>query len=140
MPEVFSNAWAAACARELNGRPAYQAAAATWEGAVVLQMSGGDIDVPDRAVFLDLWHGQCRTARAAAPGDLDMAAYVLAGTIDAWRGVLEGRTAPLLAIMSGKLRITKGSLAGLAPYIGAAKELVAAATAVETDFPEGGTD
>jgi putative sterol carrier protein len=136
MPDVFSDEWAAACARELNGRPAYRNAAATWEGAIVLQMTGDGERLHDRAVFLDLWHGQCRAARAVMAGDLDAATYVLTGTIEAWRSVLEGRLAPLLAIMSGKLRITKGSLAGLAPYIGAAKELVGAATAVQTRFPE----
>jgi putative sterol carrier protein len=40
----------------------------------------------------------------------------------------------LFAIMTGRLRITKGSLLNLMPYVGAAKELVGAAAAVPSSF------
>lgn len=132
---VFSGAWAAACADLLSRSTAYRAAATTWEGAILLLMLPDDGTREERRVFLDLWHGDCRSARAAERSDEAFARYVLAGTESAWRLVLTGRAAPLLAIMTGKLKLTKGSLAELVPFAVAARELVAAAAAIDASFP-----
>jgi putative sterol carrier protein len=134
---VFSDDWARACADVLNQRLGYRAAAATWEGAILLMMTAIGPDQGERRVFLDLWHGDCRAARAADPADEAAARYVLSGTVIAWRQVLTGTQAPLIAIMTGKLRLTKGSLVELIPYVNAAKELVAAAALVQATFPDG---
>lgn len=136
--EVFSEAWATEWCRVLNDRPAYQAAAATWEGAVALVMTrGGVASSEERSVFLDLWHGRCLAARVATPEDLEAARYILSGTAPGWRGVLSGTMAPLTAIMTGKIRLTKGSMASLVPFAGAARELVVAALEMEVSFPAG---
>ena len=71
--------------------------------------------------------------------DLETARYVLTGKAGAWKDVLTGRTAPLLAIMTGKLKLSRGSLGELAPFAGAAKELVVTAQAIDTGFPAGWT-
>ena len=136
--EAFSEAWAAEWCRVLNSRPAYQATAATWEGGVALVMTRDGSETSEtRSVFLDLWHGQCRAARLAAPDDLNEARYVLSGTGPAWRGVLSGTIAPLTAVMTGKIRLTKGSMASLVPFAAAARELVVVATEMEVSFPGG---
>lgn len=132
---VFSDAWAIACAEVINRSTAYRQSAITWEGALVLLMMPDRAPGEERRVYLDLWHGDCRAARAATPDDEAIARYVLAGTVSSWHLVLTGRTAPLLAIMTGKLKLAKGSLAELIPYTGAAKELVTAAAAIEAIFP-----
>ena len=136
--EVFSEAWSQVWCEELNSRPAYQETAAGWEGAVALVMNrdgsaGGEI----RAVYLDLWHGVCRTARVASESDLEAARFILSGNAQAWRGVLSGKVAPVTAVMTGKIRLTKGSLGALMPYAAAARELLAAAMAMDVSFPEG---
>ncbi len=133
---VFSDSWAIACADVLNQNSAYRTAAATWEGAILLLMTPNATGGEERRVFLDLWHGECRSARAAYLADEQEARYVLAGTQAAWQLVLTGKVAPLLAIMTGKLRLAKGSLAELVPYTGAAKELVSAAAAIDAIFPD----
>jgi len=131
---VFSDDWACACAQALNQSSAYRAAAATWEGAIMLNMQAPGPG--ERRVYLDLWHGDCRAARAAGDEEEHLARYILSGTLDAWRAVLEGRTAPLVAVMTGRLRLTKGALAELVPFAGAARELVAAAASVASTWPE----
>ena len=133
--ELFSDGWARACAAGINANLDYRAAAATWEGAVLLVMTP-EPGLETRAVYFDLWHGDCRAGRAAEPHDVAEAAYVIEATAAAWRQVLEGRMAPLLAIMTGRLVLTKGSLAGLVPYLHAARELVVSAMSVETRFPD----
>jgi putative sterol carrier protein len=134
---IFSDAWATACADQINRNVAYRAAATTWEGAILLLMMPDKGTGDERRVFLDLWHGDCRLARAASQADESEARYVLAGTESSWRMVLTGKVAPLLAIITGKLKLTKGSLAELLPYTGAAKELVSAAAAIDATFPSG---
>ncbi len=132
---VFSAPWAAACTEAINAAPAYRAAAATWEGAILLEMQPDDVTGgPAEQVFFDLWHGECRVARVASPADADAARYVLSGSTSAWELVLSGRVAPLLAVMTGKLKLSRGSLAELLPYVSAAKELVTAVASVPGVF------
>ena len=134
--EIFSNAWASDCARELNHREFYRVAAAAWEGAVVLVCETAGAG-QNRRVWLDLWHGECREARAGSAADLEMARYVFSARASIWRQLLGGKMAPLPAVMTGCLRLTKGAIADLIPYASAAQELVAAAAAVATVFPDG---
>lgn len=131
---MFSAAWAAEWARRLNASDAYRAAAATWEGAVVLQMARPD-DQDGPAVFLDLWHGECRQAREASPEDIEAARFVISGGEAAWRGVLTGQASPVMAVLTGKLRLVRGDIGALLPYANAAKELLASAADFETLFP-----
>lgn len=138
MAEVFSRAWAEEWCLTLNGTPAYRSAAATWEGSVALVMArDGSPKSPRCAVFMDLWHGECRAARVATETDLESATFVLAGSAANWRDLLTGRIAPLMAMMGGKIRLTRGSMAALLPYAAAAKELIAAAIKMESTFPDG---
>jgi len=135
--ELFGEDWARAWREEIAASEAYRSAAASWEGAMVFAMTADEAcGVPgERRVYLDLWHGDCRDARAAAEEDFTAAAYVLTGAPAVWREVLEGGLEPLLAVMSGKLRLARGSVARLLPYVRAAKELLAAARRVPTEFP-----
>lgn len=124
---LFSDAWARACRDEINASREYREAGATWEDAVAFAMDqpGGE-----RAVFVDLWRGECREARQARPGDLDRAPYVIRGDEDTWHAVLEGRLEPLQALVTGKLKLEKGSIGALAFHIRSARELVACASRV----------
>ena len=124
---LFSDAWARACQHEINTSTAYREAAATWEDAVAFAMDTAD---GERAVFVDLWHGECREARTAQPGDLDRAPYVIRGDLETWEAVLGGSLEPLNALVMGKLRLEKGNLGALAFHIKSARELVAAASRV----------
>lgn len=132
---AFSEPWAHAWCAALNGSDAYQAAAATWEGSVAIVATNGNM-LP-AAVFLDLYRGQCRSARIASDADLADAAFVLEGTGAAWRDLLSGRQAPLMALMSGRIRLARGEIAQLIPHAGSARELVAIAGQIPTEFPTG---
>lgn len=135
MPVAFSNEWAVAWGEALNASPEYRAAAATWEGSVAASVTDPDAPAPRAAVYLDLWHGQCRAARAATEGDLADATYLIDAAPAAWRELLGTGTSPLMALMTGRIQLSRGQLATLIPYAGAARELVRLATAVSTEFP-----
>lgn len=135
---MFTREWAVAWGEQINASGAYRNAARTWKWPVVLTMQEDPgLGLGERSVYLDLHQGDCREARDAAPGDLESAPYILAADPATWKQVLDGRLEPIPGIMRGKIRLAKGSLATLLPYVLAAKEMVAAATRVDTRFPEG---
>jgi putative sterol carrier protein len=139
-PEIFTAPWAAAWRRELNASPAYREKAATWEGAVALRMSADPaLGVAEpRAVWLDLHHGACRDARPATPADLDGAAYLFDAEPAVWKEVLGGRLSPVAALLGGRLRLLKGSVMSLLPYVAAAQELMVTASLIYRQFPDSG--
>lgn len=130
---VFSEEWCAAWCAALNAEPAYAQAAATWEGAVVLVAEGEG--VARSGAWLDLHHGACRDARPASPADEVTARYVLTATPSVWRQVLTGGLAPLMGVMLGKIRLARGGLGELLPYVGAARLMVEMAGRVPAAFP-----
>ncbi len=135
--EVFTEEWARACCDELNRREGYRKAAAEWKDAVVLVMERDPaLGVEEeRAFHLDLHGGECRGTRRATEADLEQATYVMRAAPAVWRHILEGATDPIAALMTGRLRLARGSLMSLARHASAAKELVAAASSVEAAFP-----
>lgn len=129
--EVFTAPWADALCAALTSDLEYRAAAARWEGDLVLAMA----DATGAAVLLDLWHGACRGARPATAGDREAAPFVIEATAATWQRVLEGDLDPLFGLMSGTLVLARGHLAKLLPFTAAAKALVAVAARLDTRFP-----
>lgn len=130
---IFGEAWAVACADQLRSRPEFRAAAAKWEGVVMLVMTGLPADA-ERRVYLDLWQGECRTARAGTSEDEESARLVFAATAAAWQQLLSGKLSPLHALLTGKLVLTRGNIMELAPYASLASQLVQAAGAIPADY------
>lgn len=135
--ELFSDGWARAWCAALNASEGYRAAARNWEGVVALVMNGGETA---RAAVIDSAAGICRTARAADAADLASAAYVFEGGPQVWREVFTGQLAPVMALMTGRLKLSRGSLAALMPHAAAARELLAAAGTVPVAFPDARRD
>lgn len=132
MTTLFTAPWVAAWAEALRTSASYRTAARRWEGSIVLETQPAPAHGIDtvRAVYLDLWHGDCRAAGIAGPEAYADASHVLCGAFDTWRQVLRGELAPTMAIMRGKLTLAKGSLSGLLPHVQAATELVRVAQGV----------
>jgi len=136
--EVFTQPWAQEWARELKSSDAYRQAALKWEGSLLIEMEGEAGNGSGPAVLLDLWHGDCRGARLPLPEERESADYVIGGDAGAWRRILAGEIEPIFALMSGKLKLRRGSLAKLTPFLTAAQELVRAAGRIDSHFPEAG--
>ena len=135
MITAFTTEWAEAWGAALNASATYRDAAATWEGSVAVVASTAGERLA--AVFLDVWHGGCRVARAATDADLAEAVYVLEAEPVAWKAVLGGGVSPMMALLSGRVKLARGELAKLLPYATAAKELVTLAGSVPAEFPAG---
>jgi putative sterol carrier protein len=130
---VFSHEWAQAYRDAINANTAYRTASAGWqEGAIALVLRGEAHDV---GVWLDLLKGECLGAESVTLDDAHArAAFVIEADTSTWQEVLGGKLQPLMGIMRGKLRLTKGSMARLLPHTKAANELVACAQSVPTTF------
>ncbi|MFV2071983.1 MAG: Fis family transcriptional regulator [Thermoanaerobaculales bacterium] len=137
--EIFTEDWAQIWNDKINENENYKKAATKWEGAIgMLMTADADMGIPEeRIVIADLWHGDCRGAKAATAADLEETPYLIKAVPIAWKSVLAGKTDPIVGLMGGKLKLAKGSMFALLPYAKAAKELVQSAINVETTFPEG---
>jgi putative sterol carrier protein len=137
--EIFTDDWAQLWSDSINANQDYRKAATKWEGAIAMVMTpDADMGIPDeRIVIADLWHGDCRSAKAAGTAELEEAPYLIKAEPAAWKSVLAGKTDPIVGLMGGKLKLAKGSLFALLPYAKAAKELVRSAIDVDTSYPDG---
>jgi putative sterol carrier protein len=130
--ELFSEVWAAALERELALDADYRRAAADWHGSLLFVLEeDASLGIAGRRVlFLDLAHGNARAVRPALDGDERAARYRLAAPAAIWVDLLDGDLEAGAALMSGKVRLEKGSLFSLFPHLDAARRLLAAARRV----------
>ncbi len=130
--EIFSEAWAVRCGDLLRASSAYRDASTVWEGDLVFRISG----VPEGpAAYFDLWHGDCRAVRPATAHDLASAGYVIEGSAEVWQQILEGRLVPLLALMTGRMKLVRGRIPELVPHANSAKELLTVMSRIDAAFP-----
>lgn len=128
--KVFSAEWAAAFHDAINSNNAYAKSSANWElGKIALMLND------DRAVLLDLLKGNCLGAESINPERAESQAdFIIVGDENTWKEVLSGRLAPLMGIMRGRLKLSKGSISKIMPYALAATELVKSAQTLDTEF------
>ncbi|MGB7337901.1 MAG: SCP2 sterol-binding domain-containing protein [Phototrophicaceae bacterium] len=127
--QAFSQEWATAYHQAINADQAYATSGAKWSlGKLALVLD-------EQAVLLDLDQGQCHSVNSmhASEARTD-AAYIIEGNAAVWQDVLSGKVAPLMGIMSGKLKLTKGSIGSLMPFAKAAVDLVDSAKKLDTQF------
>jgi putative sterol carrier protein len=136
--EMFTHEWAVACGDQINANEDYRKAARTWKWPMVLTMKAdAKLELPERSVYLDLFEGDCREARAAQPADIEHAHYIISADPPTWKRVLDRDLEPIPGLLRGKLKLDKGGLVSLLPYVTAAKEMVSSAANVDTRYPEG---
>jgi len=130
----LSEDWVERFMELINTNQQYEEAAKGWEGDFIFRVDsdGKTVTEPIRA-YVDLWHGKCRAAHHAAPGET--AQYTYSGTLKNWKRLLNLDIGPIKGLFSRKFKI-QGSLMMVMRYIGAAQELVATAARVPTRFPD----
>lgn len=139
--ELFDPQWAKAWQRALTEETDYHEKGVSWDAPVVLQCRDGD---GWRGVYAELSGGACRLARPATEADCASAPFVLSMEQPVWDKLISRKLDPMFAVMTGKLKLTRGTMSQLLPHASAAKELVSAARFVEEgraakrDGPDGG--
>jgi len=136
---LFSPDWAAAFESELADDPGFRPLDAAWGTSLLLVLApeAGQAG-EERALFLDLAHGGDRRAgcsvRPAVRGDSDAARLRVSGPVAAWQQLLRGEIEPSAALMSGRLRLERGSLLSLLPHLEASRRIFAAARRTAARF------
>jgi putative sterol carrier protein len=125
MPSLFDAESLAAWRDHLNTSAVFRDAAAGWRGTLLLLE--GAPDAPERTAWVEVSDGHCAAARGGEAGDAERADFVLAASPATWADLVTARTTPVMAAMTGRLRLVKGDLLALAPHAKAAAALLAAA-------------
>jgi len=139
--------WAELFEKAVNSNDAYAKAADWWEGDFIFQIDPhGGLDKQIR-VWVGLYHGNCTGCKIlkddekykilekgeAPSGQPFEAEYIYAARIDVWEKILRKELDPIRALLSGQAKVT-GDMPKILRATEAAKELVASATTIETEF------
>ncbi len=135
--EVFAQPWLEAWLAQLNSNDAYRKAAAAWEDSLMLVMEADTkAGIPlDRVIWLDLWHGRCRSGNLLRSVTERPAVYIISAEVSCWQAIFDRRLDPILGLMGGKLKLKAGNLLKLVRFSSAARQLVLSAIQVPTYFP-----
>lgn len=137
---VFSEEYAQKWMENINKDMQYAQSAQNWEWPLVLIFEKDpSVGVEeDRPIYLDLWRGECREARAATNEDIEKAPYVISANPHTWKQVLDRKLEPISTIMRGRMKLVKGNMSTLSAYVLAAKYLVESAVKIDdVEFPTG---
>ncbi|NMC06062.1 MAG: hypothetical protein GYA24_12675, partial [Candidatus Lokiarchaeota archaeon] len=103
MVQFNTQAWADEFARCLNNNPNYEKSAKMWEGALVLEFKAEEKKLAsDIRLWLDLWHGKCRSARFLHDGEDSPHEFTIGAAESVWHNLVTGALDPTKAMMSGK--------------------------------------
>jgi len=122
-----SQAWADEFMVKINTSDAYASAAKTWEGDLflVIEESG--------ALYLDLWHGECRQALYTTDLASEKPEFKITANMEKWKKVLAGKLDPVQGMITRQIKLD-GNLVKIMKNVKAAQELVRCATHVDTEY------
>lgn len=114
----FSGSWASALCSALNANGEFIAAAADWGlgalGFVVVPIADEDAGP---ALSLSLKKGTCERARILPTEKAYTSCkIVLESTAEHWGEIFSGKLTPTMALMTGKVKLTRGSISALIPF------------------------
>jgi putative sterol carrier protein len=131
----------------INSNEAYAKAADWWEGDFIfLAEPHGGLDHQIR-IWVGLYHGKCTGSKILQEGDEFRllkkgeepagkpfeVEFVYSARIDVWEKILRKELDPIRALLSGQAKV-EGDMPKILRATEAAKELVASAASVETEF------
>lgn len=128
--------WTAAYEKAVQGNEEWSKAAANWEGDLTIVIKAKpEIDLPEIYLYMDLWHGECRSIRSISKEEGEKAKFVITGEYDRWKQVGKGELDPVKGMMQGKLKL-RGDLPTIVRALKASQELIKSFSKVETVFPD----
>jgi putative sterol carrier protein len=126
--------WIKAAMAEVNNSAAYKKAATNWEGDIIFLVTALPGDRKEVALYMDLWHGECRGAYELTDTAARQAEFKIVAPLAVWRKVLEKKLDPIRGLVSRQLKI-QGKMAKVLKSPKAAVELVNSCAQVDTSWP-----
>jgi putative sterol carrier protein len=133
MPKFPSNEWIVALCEELNNSGAYAEAAKNWEGDFYFIVEPGGPFTGQATLYMDLWHGKCRSAMAVSDPTEKDPAFVMSARYDTWVKVIQNQLDPIKGLMTRQLKL-KGNMTMIMKNVKAAQELVGCCVNVPTEY------
>ncbi|MEM0158657.1 MAG: SCP2 sterol-binding domain-containing protein [Thermoplasmataceae archaeon] len=134
MPKFPSDDWVKEYSEKLNSNEDYADAGKSWEGDILFVIKPDEDHKTEEYVYLDLYHGKCRSARYVHPGEnVPNAQFKYIGTFGNWKRLINKEIDPIQGILTGKFKL-EGSMMKIMRYTKAAKEMVNTASLVKTEF------
>jgi len=128
-----SEEWVKLYMEQLNANKNYEEAAKTWEGDFLfIIQADAELKEPS-TMYMDLWHGKCRSVALVKPGEDKKAAFTYSGPYGNWKKLINKQIDPIQGLLTGKFKL-QGDMAKVLRAVRAAKELVETATKVPTEF------
>ena len=112
MAQFPSAEWLVALQAKLNSDEKYAAIAKGWEGDMLFVIDPGGNLKEEMKLYLDLWHGACRSASVVEPGAEPKATFSLRAPYENFTKLLKGELEPMQALLTRKLGVT-GNMAVL---------------------------
>jgi putative sterol carrier protein len=128
-----SEEWIMAYQQVINDSPAYERAAATWEGDFFFIIQPDANYAIEAIYYLDLWHGKCRRAALVSNGENLAPVFRIEAASSHWKAIIDRKLDPIQGMMTRRLKLT-GDFAKIMRAVPAAHELVNCATQVPTEF------
>jgi len=128
--QPFSQPWAEAWREALASSRELADAARGFHGKVAFVVGAGSPGDAGRAVAVEIADGRVVDAGAVPVPEAHNARFALAAEADVWTGILDGSLEPAGAVLSGKVRLLRGSLLTITPHLALARELLRAARRV----------
>ena len=135
MYEFGSQAWLDAFVAAINGSKKYEEAARDWEGDFYFILEPGGPVTERKYMYLDLWHGKCRSAEIVEEKDKHKPEFTIAGNLAIWKQIREKKIEATQALLTRQLKLS-GNIGKVMRATGATRELSNATSAVPTIFPE----
>lgn len=132
----FTPEWVALYEKAVQEDEEYREAAKDWEGSVVLHVEadpqyGLEVDL---YVFMDLWHGDCRSMRIVPPEAGEAGDFVISGALERWIQVGKKELDSTKGMMQGKLKL-KGDLPSIVRAVRASQRLTDLSASVGGKYP-----
>ena len=108
-----SEEWAKEFVDRINNDPEFAKAASTWEGSLALNIMSEDGLLDENFIlWLDPYHGEVRDYKKISSLEDEKANFSISAKYSVWRDIVSGKVNPMMAMMTGKLRV-KGNMAKL---------------------------
>ncbi|MDX1662999.1 MAG: SCP2 sterol-binding domain-containing protein [Candidatus Promineifilaceae bacterium] len=128
-----SDEWVQELMAVVNASEEYAKAAENWEGDLFFVVERGAGLPEDHYLYMDLWHGECRSAGEFSPGEKSPE-FEIRAPLATWRQVLEGKLDPIRGLTTRRLKL-KGNLMKVMKSPRAALALVECAREIDTRYP-----
>jgi putative sterol carrier protein len=129
-----SEGWLLALEVVLNHDEQYARVARNWEGEILCLVEQDDGPGVLAGLFMDLWHGQCRSAIyfPSEAGEFPKAKFVLRSPLRNFYRIVAGDLDPMQAMMTRRLRVD-GNMAYMLRNVPTVLDFVRCCQQVEID-------